>query len=354
MRRQLPLVVVLILVAGCGRPFHLITRDALTIENPIVAHARVSLDSAPVGKDSPVVPMSLSGEVLSAQGPRVALLDVDGLLLNTDFTGPFSTGENPVAIFREKLDAIAADPCVCALVLRINSPGGSVTASDIMLHELQRYRERTHRPVIACLLDVGAGGAYYLATGADAIVAHPTTITGGMGVILNLYNLRDAMAMVNVTTQEVKAGEHIDLGTPTKLLDEEGRKLLQAIADEMHARFQQQVKQSRPRLDDSKGPLFDGRIFTAGQARERGLIDRVGYLEEAIEMARERGGCAQAAVALYHRANDPARSPYAVTPNTPLQATALPLSLPGYERSKLPTFLYLWQPEVTMERLGGK
>ncbi len=120
-------------------------------------------------------------------GPtRVAIIDVDGLILNTPFVGPLSCGENPVALFREKLDAVARDKCVKAVVLRINSPGGGVAACISMRHDLERFKACTKLPVVACLMDTAAGGAYYLASGADQIVAGPATVTGGVGVILNL------------------------------------------------------------------------------------------------------------------------------------------------------------------------
>ncbi len=108
-------------------------------------------------------------------GPAIAVIDVDGILLNMDMTGPASAGENPVSLFRERLDAAAADPCTRAVVVRINSPGGGVTASDIMRHDLEQFKNNTRFPVVACLMDIGAGGGYYVATAADQIVAHPTT-----------------------------------------------------------------------------------------------------------------------------------------------------------------------------------
>ena len=113
------------------------------------------------------------------QACLVAVVDVDGILLDSDATGLGSLGENPVAVFRERLDAIECNRRVRAVVLRIHSPGGSVTATDIMWRDLAAFKCRTHLPVVACLMDVAAGGGYYLATGADCIVAHPTTVTGG-------------------------------------------------------------------------------------------------------------------------------------------------------------------------------
>ncbi len=130
-------------------------------------------------------------------------------------SGPASAGENPVSLFRERLDAAAADPCTRAVVVRINSPGGGVTASDIMRHDLERFKENTRMPVIACLMDIGASGGYYLATAADQIVAHPTTVTGGIGVILNLYNLAGVEEKYDIGYIPIKSplGGNIDSGT---------------------------------------------------------------------------------------------------------------------------------------------
>ena len=107
------------------------------------------------------------------------MVDVDGLLLDDDAAGLGSAGENAVSVFRERLDAIQCNPRVRSVVLRIHSPGGSVTATDIMWRDLQAFRRKTGLPVVACLMDVATGGGYYLATAADAIVAHPTSVVGG-------------------------------------------------------------------------------------------------------------------------------------------------------------------------------
>ena len=264
------------LLTGCCRlpPFRMLAK--------IDADATLS----PVADHSPVVEMELPDQHVPADAPRIAVLDVDGLLLNANLTGLYSQGDNPVALFRERLDAIAADPLVCAVVVRINSPGGGVTATDIMWHDLLTFKMRTRLPVIACLLDLGTGGGYYLATAADQIIAHPTTITGGIGVILNYYNLQDAMSQFNIVGAPIKAGKNIDLGTPIRALDDERRQLLQSMADEFHARFRRAVERCRPEVDQDDGTTFDGRIFTAEQALQRHLIDQIGYLDDAIAMAR--------------------------------------------------------------------
>jgi protease-4 len=162
------------------------------------------------------------------------------------------------------------------------------------------------------------------------------------------------MAYFDVLTQFIKAGPNIDMGTAASPLTPEARQALQAMADEFHARFRRIVVQSRPGVDAKDETTFDGRVFTASQALERRLIDRIGYLDDAVEAARQLAGVGGAPAVLYRRPNDPAYSLYATTPNVPLQSTFLPVSVPGLDRARLPTFLYLWQPEPTMERLGGK
>src|SRR5215831_13064634 len=230
MRRLACLGLLLACLSGCLRPIKVVTEDHLRIDGPI------SGELVPTSNARPVVAMPIAGGTADGKTPHVAIIDVDSLLLNTNLIGPYSTGDNPVDVFREKLDVAAADPCTVAVVMRINSPGGSVTASDIMWHDLQRFREKTHRPVVACLMDLGTSGAYYLSTASDLIVAHPTTVTGGIGVVLNLCNLEDAMNVLNITSQSIKAGTKIDLGTVTRELKPEDQALLKEMTNEFYDR----------------------------------------------------------------------------------------------------------------------
>ena len=286
-------------------------------------------------------------------GVRVAIVDVDGLLVDQNLRGYGSLGENPVALFREKLNAIEADPSVQAAVLRIDSPGGGVTACDIMRRDLVAFKARRDIPVVACLMDVATGGAYYLATAADTIIAHPTTITGGVGVILNLYNLEDSLGQFNVVPLPVKSGTKIDIASPIRAMDPEEREMLQRIAREFHERFKQEVNRSRPH-HTATGEDFDGRVFTAGQAREKQLVDGIGYLDDAVAAARQSAVLPEmCGIVMYRRCNDRAMTAYDVTPNVPLQNSLLPLNIPGLDRSSLPRFLYLWQPDPSLTTANG-
>lgn len=347
---------------GCER-FVVRTQNRVAFDGPV--ETRVTT-TGPVDTRLDVPPVSvIAGRVKAVpvrsgdSTARVAVVDIDGLILNTPFVGPLSVGENPVSLFREKLDAVECDKSVRAVVLRVNSPGGGVAACTAMRHDLDRFKARTKLPVVACLMDTAAGGAYQVAAGADQIVAGPATVTGGLGVIINLFNLQDLMAQFNVLPQQVKSGKNVDLGSSARPLSEDDTKILQAVADEFQAQLKADVVRSRPGIDAADGPTFDGRIFTGNQAVARKLADRVGDLDDAIDLAAALAGASGSCpgrpeAILLRRANDPAYTAYAVTPNVPLQGAGLLPSIPGVDRSKLPTFLSLWQPEPTMEKLGGK
>lgn len=350
LKRHIIFLIIGLATLGCRHSI-IRTESTVRLENPLQA----KMLAEPVSVVGPLQPVVVQG---SSCGQRVALIDVDGLLLNTPFVGPSSLGENPVALFHEKLEAAGGDPQVKAIVIRVNSPGGGVAACQTMRESLLKFKTRWKKPVIACILELGTGGAYYLASAADRIMATPASVVGGIGVILNLYNLRDLMAQFNILPQPIKAGEFIDLGTPAKALSAEEKTILQTMANEYHELMKTEILRSRSVIPSAGGQIFDGRIFTANQARERGLIDEIGGLPEAIDLACRVSGqeCSftSCEVVLYRRQNDPAHSIYSVSANIPLQGAGLLPSLPGLDRSKLPTFLSLWQPELTMEKLSGK
>jgi protease-4 len=286
---------------------------------------------------------------------RIALIDLDGLLVNQNYGSMYPVGDNPLAAFRDKLEAASRDPQVTAVVLRINSPGGSVTACDVMAEELRQFRAQTHKPVIAALMDLATSGAYYIAAESDQIVAHPTALTGGLGVVFNHYNLQDAMAQLNLVADPVKSGAKIDMGTITGALDDESRALFQKMADAYREHLQRRIKERRTGMTVQDHRLVqDGRVVIASEALAVHLVDRLGYLHDAIAEAEQLTGAAGAEVALYHRSSYPAHSLYAITPNPGPLSESIPFSYPGLDRSKLPTFLYLWQPDPTFPRLGSR
>jgi protease-4 len=322
----------------------------VAVHGPVQTQVEANLTAAL--DEGPLVEVAVPPGDCAAAGPKIAVIDVDGLLVNFNPVGPYSAGENPVALFKEKLDAAAADQAVQAVVLRINTPGGGVAATDLMYQSLKEFRCHTHKPVVACLLDFGAGGGYYLASGCDAIVAIPAAVVGGIGVMLNLYYAEVAMEQMNVFNSSIKSGERIDMGTPARKLTDEEKKLFTAMARDYHETFKQVVLSARPHVKPD-AECFDGRVMTAAQASSDGLIDAVGYLPDAIRMAGQLAKAGPARTVMYCRKGTPARSLLATTSNRPIQANWLPWSVPGLDRSRLPLFLYLWQAEPTMLRLTG-
>jgi protease-4 len=358
MKRVITTGLVLLLLAGCHGPLRTDVNMNGNVKADVEAaiqmqgkmDARVRSETAPLVDAGPLFETPVP-PVAPQYACKVAVLDLDGVLANLNNVGPFSLGENPVAAFKEKLDAAAADPGVKAVVLRVNTPGGAVAATDLMWHELVRFRQATGKPVVACLLDLGAGGGYFLATACDAIYAIPSSVVGGVGVLINLWDGKDNQGQQAIFTERIVAGEKIDMGTITRKLSPQEKEILEGMAKGYHQRFKDVVTKARPR---TQAEVLDGRVMASDQAVQAGLIDAVGYLDDALLAAIRLAKVESAQPVMYRRQGDQARSLYASTPNRPVGAGGmLGLNIPGPDRAKLPMFLYMWQPEPSMIKLAG-
>ncbi len=277
--------------------------------------------------------------------PKILLLDLSGVLSEVPTV---SIGQAPprvplLARVREELTKAERDETVRALVVKINSPGGTATASDILYRELSAFKARRNIPVVAALMEVAASGGYYVALAADTIVAHPTTVTGSIGVMMLTVNAEGLLRRVGVAPLTIKSGAKKDMGSPFRGLSEEERKIFQAVIDHLHRRFVALIAQARKLPEATVRELADGRIFTAEQARTLGLVDQVGYLEDALAAARAAAKVSEARVVMYHRPREYRATIYATTPAAePLETSLAQLSSlllgPG------PRFLYLWWP----------
>lgn len=355
-------MVLLLAVSGCtSRPIQTIMRGSMRMAGDMNMTGKMDMS----GEVSTVMRTDNTASRLSAvpvyeasdqngsdgiqnRSGKVAVIDIDGILINKNIGGLGSMGENPVALFREKLDQVAADSSVQAIVLRINSPGGGVTAADVMARDLLQVKQQRQIPVVACLMDVGAGGAYYLASAADHIVAHPTSLVGGIGVILNIYFMED-MSTFSVASKPVVAGEKINMATPDRQMKPDERLILQQIANDFHQRFIDRVEHFRELPKSFPQENFDGRVMPGMKAAEIGLVNETGYLDDAVVRARELAGLSpSSAVVMLRRDNDRAHTLLDVTPNSPTMSSLIPLKIPGLDRSQMPNFLYLWQPEPSM------
>lgn len=228
------------------------------------------------------------------------------------------------------------DSRIKGVILRINSPGGTVTASDTIYHELLAYKGRARVPMMAHILDLGTSGAYYIAQAADRIVAQPTTVTGSIGVIMIRPSVAGLLNKIGVETAEITSGPHKAMGSPFNPLTEDERALFQSVIDDLFRRFVDAVAAGRPSLSrDRIQELADGRIYTAEQAKDSGLVDEIGYLEDAVAALQTVAGLSSATVVTYTRPGQYKGSLYAA-PVVNIDLDLWPAGQPG--------FLYLWQP----------
>jgi protease-4 len=227
----------------------------------------------------------------------------------------------------------------------VNSPGGTVSASDAMYTILKRFKARTHKPVVASAQEVAASGAYYVSCGADKIVAQPTSIVGSIGVIFETYNLSGTMAKLGIRPGAYKSAEHKDIGSPFRDPTPEEEKIMQGMIDEYYARFKGIVRENRPvPNDETFTTITDGRVFSGEQAMSMGLVDQVGLLDDAIKLAQEMAHVPGAAVIAYRRPYGYGGSIYALNSTPQPKSDVLELKLPEAAGFVPPGFYYLWQP----------
>ncbi len=276
---------------------------------------------------------------------KIAIIDVSGMILNMRLEGLLGSGENPVSLFVEMLDKAQEDPDVKAVVLRINSPGGGVTASDIMYQRLLRFKATKKVPVIASIEDVGASGAYFLACGADRIYAMPTSITGSIGVIMQFFNFVGTMQKLGIEAHAITSGHFKDIASPFKAFNKDDEELLQNIVNAYYEQFLQVVIKGRPKLSPEKiRQLADGRVYTGCDALANGLVDKLGFVEDALADAKTLSGSHRVKVVIYHRPLGYKPNEYAATPLAHAEAGKVEMNLNLPDASELlhPQFLFLW------------
>ena len=308
-----------------------------------------SVGCGPVGgyKVTPVpVDQSLQEQVVYRDPgwvtDRIAVIDLNGVLINERESSFFSEGEQPVSLFVEKLNAAAADSRVKAVVLRINSPGGTVTASDAMYQEVLRFREQTKKPVIAYFQDFATSGAYYVACAADVIAAQRTSVTGSIGVVMQMVDFSGSMLKLGITAEAITSGPYKDAGSPFRKMKPEEREVFQYIIDGFYNQFVDVVAAGRPNLAREKiVTMADGRIYTADQAKDAGLVDEITTLRGVIELAKQRAGLKSAVTVLYHRPLEWSPTIYATSPaGQPQAVNLININLPKVWTSR-PCFMYI-------------
>lgn len=283
--------------------------------------------------------------VVSGSGDaKILLIEIDGVITQQDEAGVFGSGvEGTVPRVKEQLDKARRDDDVRAIVLRIDTPGGTATASDIVYQEIKRFQKDRSIPVVAQLMGTATSGGYYIAMAASELVAQPTTVTGSIGVIFMGVSVSGLMEKLGIEDQTITGGVHKDAGSPLRRMTTEERAHLQSVIDDLHDRFKDVVVEGRPDLDEaSVDVLADGSIYSANQALANGLVDRIGGLDDTLADVRKKLGVSKARVVQYHRPREWSRNIYTEAPTGPpvlkLDWTPLlgPFSQPGFH--------YLWWP----------
>ncbi len=220
--------------------------------------------------------VSGGGDLALLGGNRVAVVEVEGLIVDAQ------------QVVRE-LEEHGEDPSIRALVVRIQSPGGVVAPTQEIYEAIRRLRDK-RKPVVASMGAVAASGGYYLAAAADHIVANPGSLTGSIGVIIQLAEIEGLLKKVGVRYEVVKAGRHKDVGNIARPMTAEERAILQALLDDMYDQFVGAVAQGRGLDRPTVLGLADGRVFSGRRAKELGLVDSLGGLEDAVRKAAELAG----------------------------------------------------------------
>ena len=290
---------------------------------------------------------SFDETVISGDGDdKVLLLDVQGFISNASKKSVL--GQKMEVGMVEKIREILAiaenDSDIKALWVKINSPGGTVTSSDIIYHEIQMFKKRKKVKVYASVLDMAASGGYYIAVAADKIIVHPTSLVGSIGVIAVKLNAENLMGKVGLEWEVVKSGDKKDFLSPFRPFTPEERELFQETIDGFHNRFVHVIAENRSQLDlHAVGELADGRVYSAKQALESGLIDNIAYMDETENIIKADLGGREIKVVTYHRPGQFKNNVYSSLPVNP-SLKLIDLKLDILPKTNGPAFLYYWMP----------
>lgn len=223
---------------------------------------------------------------------KILLIDINGIITNQPLFIP-NIGLIPgmTARVRQELEIAFEDPRIRGILLRINSPGGTLTDSDIIYHSLLEFKKSKGVKIVAAMGDIAASGALYLAMAADEVYAHPTTLTGSIGVILPHTDYSGIMERVGIRSDPIKSGKFKDIDSEFRKRTPEEQKMLQSLVDKQHEKFVSVIRAGRKKMNRRQvEEISDGRIMGAEEAKSRGLVDEIGYLDNAYRRITRLSG----------------------------------------------------------------
>jgi protease-4 len=275
---------------------------------------------------------------------KIAIIDVEGVITGEESGSVFTRQRDTVSETKARLNYVSQDPEVKAVVLRVSSPGGEVTACDVLHHEIARFKKKTGIPVVSFISGQGASGGYYLAVAGDTILANPTAIVGSIGVVLQHFDLSDLLGNIGVKVEPIKSSAGKDLNSPFRRMTGVEREVLQNLVNDMYERFVDVVTENRSELTREQVlAVADGRVLSGIEAAKAHLVDRVGYVADALEEAKQRANIQSATVVRYTRIPSSGANIYTESAVPQPSARQVHVSFP-MDLTAGPKLLYLWRP----------
>jgi protease-4 len=277
---------------------------------------------------------------------KILVIDISGIISSSLSPGLFEREGDIISKIYSRLEKASSDKWVEGIILRLDTPGGEVTASDILYNEILSFKKRTGVPVVALMMGIAASGGYYIASACDTLIAHPSTLTGSIGVISIFPNLEELLVKIGVKVDVIKSGAMKDSGSSFRDMTDKERSIFQEIVDEFYKKFLDVVYKNRKELLTriTLKDIADGRIYTAQQALELKLIDEIGYFDTALKKVMSQAQISEANIIAYT---------YYPKTKTNIYATSLNKTSPFDDKNIEDIFrsfksgvYYLWLPQL--------
>ena len=282
---------------------------------------------------------------------KILLMPVRGIISDISDPGILKSNPSMVQEVVSQLKLAENDPEIKCLLLTVNSPGGTVTGSDMLFNELMNFKKKKNIKIVVCMMDVAASGGYMISLPADCIYAHPTTITGSVGVIFYQLKIHGLLDKIGVGMDVTKSGDLKDMGSPFRKSTDEEVKMFQKLIDQLDSRFLDAVKSTR-KIDEGKlKEVSSGRVYLAEDALKMGLIDKIGYMDDAVQTAADLSGLGKdPEIIVYRRTRFPNDNLY----NTAMEqqdgtGKILNLGVVGSLAEMQTGFYYIWAPAAGNE-----
>jgi protease IV len=282
---------------------------------------------------------------------KILLIPVNGLISDGPKKGLIHTSASLVEQIVSQINKAEKDKQIKAVLFKINSPGGTITASDLLYHEISSFKERTGTKITVSMMDVATSGAYYISLPADLIMAHPTTVTGSVGVIYLQPKVGGLMDKIGLGVDVKKYGKNKDMGSPFRDSSEEEQKLMQKAVNDFGERFIRLVQKHRKPERQALSEISTARVFLAEEALKLGLVDKIGYLSDAVKESKMLAGISKDARVVVYRRNEFPEDNYYNTAgiaSEDLNISVINIEFP--ESLSLKTgFYYLWPGAMAVE-----